>query len=259
MSIEDLLTPHQLGVASQVLAEESARRAHLVVHLSGAHAYGFPSPDSDLDLKAVHVAATRSLLGLHPPRPTFDRAEIVDGVEIDYTSNEIGHVLAGVLRGNGNFLERILGTTTACSAPPLKELQPIVRRALHRRFHAHYRGFAVQQRANLIQEPTVKRLLYVLRTTSTGIHLLRAGELVIDLTQLADEMRLRDVDELVERKRAGEQASVTAELVSAWSPRIDRLFEDLDAARDASPLPDEAPNEGELDSWLVELRRAQLG
>ncbi|MBK7974099.1 MAG: nucleotidyltransferase domain-containing protein [Deltaproteobacteria bacterium] len=103
-------------------------------------------------------------------------------------------------------------------------------------------------------EPTVKRLLYVLRTTSTGIHLLRAGELVIDLTQLADEMRLRDVDELVERKRAGEQASVTAELVSAWSPRIDRLFEDLDAARDASPT-GRGPNEGELDSWLVELRR----
>ncbi|MBK7974098.1 MAG: nucleotidyltransferase domain-containing protein [Deltaproteobacteria bacterium] len=142
MSIEDLLTPHQLGVASQVLAEESARRAHLVVHLSGAHAYGFPSPDSDLDLKAVHVAATRSLLGLHPPRPTFDRAEIVDGVEIDYTSNEIGHVLAGAARQR-QFSRTNPGDDDGVLRSPTEGLQPIVRRALHRRFHAHYRGFAV--------------------------------------------------------------------------------------------------------------------
>ena len=41
----ELLTAHQLTVARKVLAEESARREHLVVSLSGAHAYGFPSPD----------------------------------------------------------------------------------------------------------------------------------------------------------------------------------------------------------------------
>ena len=32
----------------------------MVVLLSGAHAYGFPSPDSDLDLKAIHLADTES-------------------------------------------------------------------------------------------------------------------------------------------------------------------------------------------------------
>jgi predicted nucleotidyltransferase len=44
----------------RVLEEEQARREHVVVYLSGAHAYGFPSPDSDLDLKAIHVAKQRS-------------------------------------------------------------------------------------------------------------------------------------------------------------------------------------------------------
>src|SRR5690606_29702253 len=42
--------PHQRAVAERVLNEEDTARRHLVVHLSGAHAYGFPSPDSDLDL-----------------------------------------------------------------------------------------------------------------------------------------------------------------------------------------------------------------
>src|SRR3954451_14933029 len=106
---EDPLTSHQRTVADRVLDEESSRREHVVVYLSGAHAYGFPSPDSDLDLKAIHVAKTGELLGFEPPAPTVDRAEILDGVEIEYTSNELAHALAGILAGNGNFLERVLG------------------------------------------------------------------------------------------------------------------------------------------------------
>jgi hypothetical protein len=104
-----------------VLAEEEARREHLVVYLSGAHAYGFPSPDSDLDLKAIHVARTADLVGLAAPAPTFDRAEVVDGVEVDYTSNELGHALAGMLAGNGNFLERVIGRMVAHASGLLDE------------------------------------------------------------------------------------------------------------------------------------------
>jgi hypothetical protein len=44
--IEELLTAHQREVMNRVIAEEEARRRHLVIALSGAHAYGFPSPDS---------------------------------------------------------------------------------------------------------------------------------------------------------------------------------------------------------------------
>lgn len=78
----ELLTRHQVEVMSRVLREEEARREHVVVYLSGAHAYGFPSPDSDLDLKAIHVADTAALLGLDPPTPTVDRAEIIEDVGI---------------------------------------------------------------------------------------------------------------------------------------------------------------------------------
>src|ERR1700739_3042238 len=99
--VEDVLSVEQKNVMARVLAEEEARREHVVVYLSGAHAYGFPSPDSDLDLKAVHVATTADLLGLSAPPPTFDRAEIIGGIEIDYTSSELAHALAGMLAGNG--------------------------------------------------------------------------------------------------------------------------------------------------------------
>src|SRR3954468_12545436 len=106
----NVLTPKQAEVAGRALDEESRLRDHLVVSLSGAHAYGFPSPDSDLDLKGVHVVPTADLLGLRAPPPAPARLGFEDDVEIDYTSNEIEDVLRGILQGNGNYVERILGS-----------------------------------------------------------------------------------------------------------------------------------------------------
>src|SRR6478735_7420857 len=94
------LKAHEREVTERVLAEEESRRRHLLVSLSGAHAYGFPSPDSDLDLKAVHVDPTAELLGFPRAPRTAERLEVIDAVEIDYSSNELGPVLLGVLKGN---------------------------------------------------------------------------------------------------------------------------------------------------------------
>jgi predicted nucleotidyltransferase len=256
--VERVLTIEQRRVMTRVLEEEEARREHVVVYLSGAHAYGFPSPDSDLDLKAIHIAKTADLVGLEIPPPTADRAEIIDGVEIDYTSNELGHALAAILGGNGNFLERILGRTIAHESPLLGELRPIVQHSLSRRVHRHYHGFAKNQFQFLEKEPTVKKLLYVLRTTLTGIHLLRMGELEANLTRLMDSYGLSDARDLVEKKRKGEQTATDPTLVDAWRARIEQLFARLDRARDESVLPEEPANREEIRGWLIEARRARF-
>jgi hypothetical protein len=247
-----ILSDHQEAVMKRVLAEESARRDHVVVYLSGAHAYGFPSPDSDLDLKAIHIAKTDELLGFEPPAPTVDRAEIIESVEIDYTSNELAHALSGMLVGNGNFIERVLGSLAMQSSTLHDELRPLVKRALSRRVHKHYRGFAKNQLRFAEAEPTAKKLLYVLRTAMTGIHLLETGELETDLTRL-----MPDALPLVERKRSGERVAIDRALLDEWRPRIDALFTRLDRARDASPLPEEPQNASELRDWLVAARRAR--
>ncbi|MBI2393914.1 MAG: nucleotidyltransferase domain-containing protein [Deltaproteobacteria bacterium] len=253
-----VLTADQLRIAERVIGEEETRREHVVVYLSGAHAYGFPSPDSDLDLKAIHVASTADLLGLEVPEPTFDRAEVLDGVEIDYTSNELAHALAGMLAGNGNFLERVLGRTVAFASPLLDELRPIARRSLSRRVHRHYRGFAANQLRFLEKEPTAKKLLYVLRTATTGIHLLETGQLDPDLTSLMARYGLPDAAELVERKRAGERVALDPAQLAAWRPRVDALFARLDAARETSLLPEDPPNAPEVRDWLLSVRRRRF-
>jgi predicted nucleotidyltransferase len=147
---------------------------------------------------------------------------------------------------------------TATSSPLLAELRGVAQRSLSRRVHRHYRGFAMNQLRFLEQEPTAKKLLYVLRTTTTGIHLLATGELEPDLTRLMGRYGLEDAATLIERKRAGERVGLDPGLLDAWRPRVDALFARLDEARDRSVLPEEPPNEPELRAWLLGVRRAKF-
>ncbi len=253
-----LLTEAQRATSRAVIARESEQRRHVVVALSGAHAYGFPSPDSDVDLKAIHVAPTAKLMGLHPAAPPCDRIEVIDGVEMDYTSNELGGVLASLLKGNGNYLERVLGGAELASSPWLDDLRPLARGALSRLVHRHYRGFAMGQRKEFDATPTAKKLLYVLRTTLTGAHLLRSGEVVLDVTALLDGYGLGAAHALVEAKRAGERTALPESERARWLSEVDRAFERLDEAYAASVLPAEPGNAAEMDAWLVEVRRAMF-
>lgn len=256
----DLLDAKQREIAGRVLDEEEARRSHLVVSLSGAHAYGFPSPDSDLDLKAVHIEPTERLLGLirNPASPS--RMEIIDGVEIDYSSNEIHPVLIGVLSGNGNYIERILGPIKLRAAPELDALKPLCAAAISRRIFRHYLGFATSQLKawEAGERASVKKLLYVLRTTLTGAHALRTGAIVTDLGALLDDYGFGAARELIEAKRSGERSELPAGARDRWTGEVSRAFEALTAAHERSSLPEEPRNTDDLNAWLLELRRARM-
>jgi hypothetical protein len=253
-------TDTQRAVADEILDRESQRRDHVVVALSGAHAYGFPSPDSDLDLKAIHLIPTRELLGLEAPLEHADILETHRGVEIDYTSNELGAVIRGILAGNGNYIERVLGALIMRTSPIHDGLQPICQGALSRRVHRHYRGFAHNQYQAVLQHerPPAKRVLYVLRTALTGTHLLRSGQLVVDVNSLLDEYGHQAAHELIEAKKAGEQTLLDASAKRRWQGALQRALAELDAALDGSCLPEEAANGDDANAWLVATRLARV-
>lgn len=247
-------------VATRVTDEESTKREHLVVALGGSRSFGFPSPNSDWDLECIHVAPTAKLVGLTQPTLTFDRIETIDGVKIDYTSNEVAGVISGILGGNGNYLERVLGRAFVRKTSLFDELVPLVQRAVSRRLSRHYRGFATGQIGELEKEPTVKKLLYVLRTLLAGTHLLRTGTLEPSLPALIATHGLRDAEPLVAAKIAGERIARDPSLLDEWRPRIAALFESHDAALASSTLP-EAPEPAavvELEAWLLEVRRSRF-
>ena len=245
--------------AEQLVRDEENKRRHLTITLSGAHAYGFPSPDSDLDLKSIHMASPKDLLGLSSVPESFDRLEFIHDVEVDYTSNELRSVLSGILGGNGNYIERVLGHLIVFQSPELEQLRPLVQASLSQAVYRHYRGFAANQRRAFEagEAPSAKRLLYVLRTALTGIHLLRAGELRVDLTTTAAEYGYGDAMVLIEAKKAGEQTVLSEALASHWRRKLDALFAQLDQALAASILPAEAPNHAALESWLLAVRKRQ--
>lgn len=259
--IEAVLEPRELEIAGRVLDEEEGRRRHLVISLSGAHAYGFPSPDSDLDLKAVHMDPTAKLLGFPRHSATAERLEVVDGVEIDYSSNELGAVLLGVLKGNGNYVERFLSGYFVRASPRLRAVQPLIQASLSRKLARHYAGFGRQQQIEWEKggRASAKKLLYVLRTTLTGVQVLREGEIVTDVTRLLERYGFGEALELVEQKRRGEKAELPEALRTKWAERLPRAFELLEEAARTSPLPEEAPNAEAIERWLIRERLEQLG
>jgi hypothetical protein len=246
------------AAVAQSLAEEGARRAHLVVALAGSWGYGFPSPRSDVDLKAVHVAPTAALLGFTPPEPAVESIRTLHGVSVDYSSNEVAQVLTGVLAGNGNYLERLLGARVVTASPELATLQPLVQDCLSRRVIRHYLGFATGQRRLFEREPTVKRLLYVARTALTGAHLLREGALVGDLGALLRRGGHDALLALLEARRGG-AADGDEALRARWSEALDGMLSDLQRAHDESPLPEAPRGHDALLQWLLDLRRARFG
>jgi len=251
------LTDAQWEVTLKVIAEEETLREHLVIAVSGAHAYGFPSPDSDVDLKAVHIAPSADLMGLSTKPGGRERMEIIDGVEIDFSSNEIQAVLAGVTSGNGNFIERLLGARLAAVHPALSDLVPLIRGALSKKVYRHYHGFANSQLREMDKaaRAPAKKVLYVLRTALTGAHMLSTGEVVADLSLLLARYKMEDARSLIDAKRAGEKTALSEEDTLKWRARVGLAFQALDEAFASSPLPDESPNVAELDAWLIALRR----
>jgi predicted nucleotidyltransferase len=126
------------------------------------------------------------------------------------------------------------------------------------RFHAHhYLGFAATQ-WGLFEKETprrIKPLLYTYRVLLTGIHLMREGEVEANLVHLNEEAKLAHVDDLIARKRDGsEHETIGEEEFSFHQGEYTRLTAALEAAHQASRLPEAASARAGLEDLLVRLR-----
>jgi len=233
----------------------------LMCAVTGSHMYGFPSGDSDIDLKGIHLAPTEKLLGFNQPSDTFDKLEVFDGTECDYTSHEAGKALKLLLRGNGNILERLLSTYQLYEGDLLAEMAELARNSISKRFAPHYRGYFVgmQREHKQSEAPTAKKLLYSFRVALTGIHLLQTGELDADLNTLAFKYGFDDIPTLIKRKTDGdEKAILTPEEDGLYRRHWPLLEQQLIEALSSSSLPEEPQNMAECEAWLVGMRKKAL-
>ena len=152
--------------------------------VSGAHLYGFPSADSDVDLRGAHLMPVEDLVGLRTGVATVDRTWTRDGVEVDLVTHDLGKFARLLLRRNGYVLEQLLSPLVVASSPVHEEMVALAPGCLTSHHAHHYLGFARTQWRFFERTGELKPLLYTFRVLCTGIHLMRTGETVADLTRL---------------------------------------------------------------------------
>lgn len=229
----------------------------LFATISGAHLYGFPSPDSDFDLRGVHVLPLTTVIGLEVGQQTEQKEGIYDGLEIDLVTHDAGKFFRLMLRRNGYVLEQLLSPLVVYTTPEHEELKSIAKGCITRHHAHHYMGFATTQWKLFEKEspPRVKPLLYTFRVLLTGIHLMHAGEVQANLGQLNEAAKLSYLDDLIEIKRNGvEKGELEAADVEFYRREYERLLRELECSYQQSRLPEAPSSRAALNDLLVRLR-----
>lgn len=229
----------------------------LFATVSGAHLYGFPSPDSDYDLRGVHILPLSEVLGLHDPRETIEVSAQIPELELDLVTHDIKKFFGLLLKRNGYVLEQLYSPLIVQTSPEHEELKAIAHGCITRYHSHHYFGFAHTQWRLFSKEepPRVKPLLYVYRVLLTGIHLMQTGKVEANLVTLNKRFQLPYIAELIERKRMGAEHSrlATADL-AFHRQEYERLLRTLGEASEKSQLPEEPSVRTALHDLLLRVR-----
>ena len=235
----------------------------LFATISGAHLYGFPSPDSDFDLRGAHVLPMEKVIGLEVKEETVQDSRIIEGMEMDIVSHDVKKFFGLLLKKNGYVLEQLFSPLIVHTTPEHEELKVACRTGqlgvITKHHSHHYFGFAETQWKLFFKESPrrVKPLLYVYRVLLTGIHLMRTGEIEANLVTLNEQFRLPYIADLVARKLSGPEKSKLEDADIAFhESEYQRLRVELQAAHDASALPELPSDEtrAALNDLLVRVR-----
>lgn len=227
----------------------------LFATVSGAHLYGFPSRDSDVDLRGVHLLPPAELVGLREPEETRSRMWDRDGVEMDLVTHDLRKFARLMLRRNGYVLEQLLSPLVVHTGEAHRELVALAPGVLTRHHAHHYRGFAITQWRLFEKTGELKPLLYTFRVLLTGIHLMRSGEVQAHLPTLVPQVDEAPgyLPDLVAAKAALEhgKAEVDQERVAQ---DVERLQEVLEREQALSALPENPSAYDALHDFVVRVR-----
>ncbi len=225
--------------------------------ISGAHLYGFASPDSDFDLRGVHVLPLKTVLSLDDGQQTVEKEGIYDGLEIDLVTHDAAKFFDLMLKRNGYVLEQLLSPLVVFTTPEHEELKTIAPSCITRHHVHHYLGFAATQWKLFEKEspPRVKPLLYTLRVLLTGIHLMKTAKVEANLGILNESAKLTYLDELIHRKQTGaEKGVLDAVDTTFYRSEYERLTAELKQSYTTTSLPEMPSGRSALNDLLIRLR-----
>lgn len=235
----------------------------LFATISGAHLYGFPSPDSDFDLRGAHVLPLEKVVGLDVQDETVSDSRVIEGMEMDIVSHDIRKFFKMLLKKNGYVLEQLYSPWIVHTTAEHQELKAIARGGITRHHSHHYLGFAETVWNLFLKESPrrIKPLLYVYRVLLTGIHLMRTGEVEANLIALNETARLSYLPDLIALKIGGpEQSPLSDTDLACHESEYHRLRATLEAAHAESSLPEAPTTEtrAAINDLLVRLRTRSI-
>ena len=208
----------------------------------GSRAYGLAGPGSDHDCRGVFVAPTAEFWRLDKP-PTHR-----DGPRDEEFAWEIERFCVLALQANPTVLE-VLWTPLVESATTEGERLRAARKAfLSRRVADSYGSYArdqlkrVEARRARTGETNHKQAMHMIRLLLAGAHVLRTGEVLVDVSPLRD------------RLLAVKDGKLPWAEVTAWAAT---LMREVDDATAETRLP-EQPDRGRIDELLVGVRERGL-
>ncbi|MBA2665365.1 MAG: nucleotidyltransferase domain-containing protein [Bradymonadaceae bacterium] len=223
--------------------------------LNGAHLYGFPSDDSDYDLRGAHILPLESVVGMYPEDETLETTTFDSGIEIDLVTHDIKKYFTLLLKRNGYVLEQIFSPLIYHTSPAFEELREIAVDCITRNHAYHYRNFAQKQWDLFEKQRRLKPLLYCYRALLTGIHLMESAKIEANLMRLNHGFRLPYLGDLISLKLQGSETTLLEDVnLNFHEKEYRRLSRQLEDARMSSSLPDEPRDKLALHNLLIRLR-----
>jgi predicted nucleotidyltransferase len=208
----------------------------------GSRAYGLAGPGSDHDRRGVYAAPTPMYWHLDKP-PTH-----LDGPAEEQFSWEIERFCTLALQANPTVLEVLWTPLVSQVTAEGKRLLAVRQAFLSRRVADTYGAYArdqlkrVDARRERTGETNHKQAMHMIRLLLAGAHVLRTGEVLVDVTPLRS--RLLEI----------KSGAVPWPAVVSWA---DELLADLAAAAATTSLPS-TPDRTAIDELLYGVRERGL-
>lgn len=272
MTIEDLELAYSdeeiREFIEAVVAQTGTRYQPRFYAVTGSHIYGFDSPDSDIDVRGLHVAPAEEYASLRTPASevTVNMDGVTEGfgayADVDLRSYELKKFGSLLAKANYNVVELVFEAPTVMNGIPLEmdALEALIREYLPMNVPHAYLGMAKSNYYKHLgpektegYDPRPKKFLYVYRGLLGATYVLEHEDIEADIHTLATAVDGGDpqlVDDLIGHKREADEPTVPEALEERARTAILEQFNALDAL----PKPDKSGYWEALDDWMHNVR-----
>lgn len=272
MSIDDLDLPYDAAELREfvetAVAQGDEAGQPVFCAVGGSHRYGFTGPESDVDLRCVHVVPAAEYAYLQ--RPASEHTVNQDGVtagfeefaDVELRSYELRKFGSLVHGGSPDVVELVFDAPTVLDEIPdeVAALRETIREFLPLNLPHAYRGLArsicdehLDPDRDGGREPRAKQVLHAYRALLAARYVLEREDVEADVRALAETVGGGDptlVDVLIERRRDAASARLGVDLASRARTAIEEQFD----AVEELPEPEPTGYREAIDEWMRTVR-----